>query len=60
MGKASELEGLAVPMMDRWFAVLGIREYLGTLLLGLCAGIIGGISPALRAGRLKIVDALRK
>ncbi len=61
LGQAfSETEMMAVPMGEKLYAVLGIWEYLGTLLLGLCAGLIGGISPALRASRLKIVDALRK
>lgn len=53
-------EDMAIPMGDRLYSVLGIWEYLGTLFLGIGAGIIGGIAPAMRASRLKVVDALRK
>ena len=53
-------EMMTVPMGTHLYGVMHITEYLGTLVLGICAGVLGGIAPAFRASRLRIIEALRK
>jgi putative ABC transport system permease protein len=55
----TQSDSFSSPMPEKMYAVQGISEYILTLFLGVGAGILGGLSPALRITKLKIVDALR-
>jgi len=53
-------DAVAVPMGERLYCLSKPIEFIGSFILGIIAGLIGGLSPAIRAGKLKIVDSLRE
>ena len=50
---------ITVPMAETLYAVIGWWEYLITFVIGIAAGLIGGLSSVFRIGKLRVVDALR-
>jgi putative ABC transport system permease protein len=53
-------DAVTVPMGERMYCLSEPIEFVGSFILGIIAGVIGGLSPAIRAGKLKIVDSLRE
>jgi putative ABC transport system permease protein len=49
----------STPVSPRLYPISRPAEYLGCALLGVTAGWLGGLRGAMRARRLRIVDALR-
>ena len=53
-------DAATVPMGERLYCLSRPIEFIASFILGIIAGLIGGLSPAMRAGKLKIVDSLRE
>ena len=51
---------LPFPFGDRFRAVFGPSVYVGTILAGFVAALVGSMLPAWRASRVKVVDALAR
>lgn len=54
------LAGVNIPMEETVRGEMHFTQFITAFFLGLIASIIAGLAPALRASRIKIIDALRE
>ena len=54
------LSSINIPYASVIRGKMNFSQFIGAFLLGIIASVIAGVIPALRAGQIKIVDALRE
>ena len=54
------LSSINIPYTSVVRGAMNFSQFMGAFLLGIIASVIAGVIPALRAGRMKIIDALRE